>query len=272
MPQPDPPPSNFSEYADFIAPTFLLGPNLGRYRFAMSLQWDALGDAASYAVRERFPLTCGDDALPYLQQDRQIDRGPNEPRPSYQQRLIEWLDLWRVAGGAPSVLRALSSYFLPGSADIETVNDTTEDDLTAWNTNATDPPTHIVANPGNWNWDDTRVPGRAWVIIYNGPWAQSVTWGGGQRWGDGWCYGFNGNVDVAQTLRMLVGKWKAAGCSVPFIIIAFDPSWFVPTLPPGSPLLPDGTWGDAWKVITVGGERIYVQSRTETAIYIDGVP
>jgi hypothetical protein len=73
-------------------------------------------------------------------------------------------------------------------------------------------------------------------------------------------------------IRSQVAKWKADGCSVPFIIIAFDPTWFVPTLPPGSPLLPDGTWGNWSKVVLVGGVRTRVQARTETAIYITGVP
>lgn len=268
--QPNPPPANFSDYVAFISPTFLLGPNLSRYMFGMSVQFDALGDAASYAMRARFPLTAPDDALPYLQQDRQIDRGPNEPRASYQQRLIEWMDLWRVAGGAPSVLRALSSYFLPSTTTVETVNDTTQDNLTAWDVSVagSDPPTHYLESPGNWDWDGQRIPGRAWAIVYNGPWALTQTWGDGSVWGDN---DVTPTADEAASLQSLVGKWKAAGCSVIWIIIAFDPSWFVPTLPAGDPLLPDGQWGPWYKVEIVLGARTYVPSRTATALYVSGV-
>lgn len=274
MTQTNPAPPNFSGQYEWISPTFLLGYFGSRYTFAMSILYDAVGDATSYAVRARFPATAPDDALPVLSSDRQIDRGPAEGRASFEARLVAWLDLWRVAGGAPAVLRAMGTVLLPSATTIETVNDTTEDNLTAWDVsvNAADPPTHYLESPGNWDWDSLRVPGRAWVIFFNGPWAQTPTWGGGQTWGDGWCYGWDAPETTARFIRSQVAKWKAAGCSVPFIIIAFNASWFQPTLPPGDPLLPDGTWGNWSKVVVQGGRRVRVQARTDTAIYITGVP
>jgi len=265
-----PDPQNFADTVYFLSPTFLQGYFGSRYMFCMAIMYDALADAASLAVRARFPDCAPDDALPYLAQDRQIDRGPNEPRDSYDQRLIQWLDLWRHAGSQPAILQALSSYFLPSTTTVETVNDTTTDDLTAWDVSVAgaQPPTHYLDSPGNWDWDGQRVPGRSWVIVYNGPWAQTQTWGDGSVWGDD-------NVlmtsEEGGALRGLVAKWKAAGNSVPWIIIAFDPSWFVPTLPPGSPLLPDGQWGPWYKVEVVAGARTYVPSRTSTALYVSGV-
>lgn len=268
-----PAPPNFSGQVYYLSPSYLQGYFGSRYMFALALQFDAMADAASYAVRARFPTHAPDDALPVLSSDRQIDRGPSEPRESFEARLIAWLDLWRRAGSAWAVLTAFESYFLPSSTTIETVNDTTTDDITAWNvqTDLAGPPVHYQESPGNWDWDGQRIPGRAWVIVFNGPWAQTQTWGDGSRWGDGKVWGFNGTTAVAQFFRSQLARWKAAGCSVPYIIIAFDPSWFQPTLPPGSPLLPDGTWGPWYKVETIAGARTYVPSRTSTAIYIDGV-
>ncbi len=270
-----PDPKTHTEAVEFLSPTFLLGPNGAAYMYTMALQFDALDDAASYAVRERYPATCSDDALQYLQQDRQIDRGPNEGRPSFEARLRQWLDLWRTAGGAPAVLRALDSYFLPSTVEIETVNDTTADNLTAWDVNTSDPPDHYLESPGNWDWDGMPTPGRSWVIIFNGPWAQTPKWGDGHKWGDGTCWGFNGTVDVAVTLRNLVAKWKSGGCSVPWIIISFSnaATWFSHSFALPSAGLPDGTWGN-WGTVTVdgSGRRVYTPSRTSTAIYISGVP
>jgi hypothetical protein len=265
-----PNPPTFADQVYAGSPTFLQGYFGSRYMFCMAVMWDALSDAALLAVRARFPDCAPDDALPYLAQDRQIDRGPNEPRASYNQRLIEWLDLWIHAGGQPSILQALSSYFLPATTTIETVNDTTTDDLTAWDVSVAgvQPPTHYLEDPGNWNWDDQRIPGRSWVIIYNGPWSLTDTWGDGSVWGDA---DVTPTAEEAGALRAQIAKFKAAGNSVIWIILAFDPSWFVPTLPPGDPLLPDGQWGPWYKVEVVAGARTYVPSRTATALYVSGV-
>lgn len=269
-----PAPPNFAGQVYYLAPAYLQGYYGSRYMFSMAVQFDALADAASYAVRARFPTHAPDDALQVLSSDRQIDRGPSEPRASFEQRLIQWLDLWRRAGSAWAVMTALESFFLPGSGTVETVNDTTSDDITAWNvqTSSDGTPVHYQVEPGNWNWDGQRIPGRAWVIIFNGPWAQSQTWGDGSTWGDGKVWGFSATDAEVRFLRSQLAKWKAGGCSVPYIIVAFDSSWFQPTLPPGDPLLPDGTWGPWYKVEVVAGARTYVPSRTSTAVYIDGVP
>ena len=277
----DPIPQTFAEEGYWLSPTFLQGPTGQAFDFAMWIQYDGLADACSYAVRARFPDCCPDDAFPWLAADRQIDRGPNEPIDSYSARLRQWLDLWAVAGGAPSVLRAISAFLLPGSYTVETVKETTADGVyTDWSQSigGADPPTRFLESPGNWNWDGTTedgktrpvTPGRAWVIIYAGPWAKTQKFGDGSKFGDGKTFGSTASRDEVAGISAEVEKWKDDGSIVPWIIVAFDASWFVPTLPAGDPKLPDGNWGNWGKVVTIGGVRQYVAARTGTASYWDG--
>lgn len=236
--------SAFRDYARAISPTSLQGPNGQRLMFTLAIEYDALADSAGYAVRFRFPSLAPDDALPYLALDRQIDRGPNESRASYVQRLIEWLDLWRTAGSQRAILNALSAYLLPGSYTVETVNDSLPvQNVTTWDVSigGADPPTHYQTTPFNWTWDALFVRGRSWVIIYAGPWAQTPLIGG-FKLGDGTVLGFNATVNDAPSIRAEVKKWKSAGDYVSQIIVAFDTAWYQPTHAIGAHM-PDGTWG-----------------------------
>ena len=267
---------SFRNLAQALSPTALKGPNGQKLMYDLAICYDGLADAGGYAVQFRFPTYAPEDALPWLSKDRQITRGPDEPTASFIARLLLWLDLWRNAGSAPSVLRALASYFIgftivEGSTPmtIETVNDTVGGG-NAWNFGPLDPPNNLFADPPNWNWDGNDYPGRAWVIIYNGPWAQTIEWGG-FSWGDGTCWGSTATSSDGGSIRALIAQWKTAGCFVPEVIVAFDGTWFIPGLPPGDPKLPDGNWGGWGKVSVIGGVRTWVPSRTSTAIYLGSV-
>ena len=87
----------------------------------------------AYAVRARFPDCAPSDALPWLAIDRQIDRGPNEGETSYRARLKLWLDLWRHAGSAQSVITALEVWW-GGGVEISTVAQSQPGIGTAWDT------------------------------------------------------------------------------------------------------------------------------------------
>lgn len=273
------PTTNFRNLAAQLAPTYLSGPWGTKWLYTHAIIFDTIAEAASFAAMCGNPSRSPTDGLPWLQLDRQIDPGPHEPEASVRARLAQWLDLWVVAGSQRAILRALGSYFIgftivegASPITIETVNDSTAVavGVTAWDVGPADPPTHVLADPGNWNWDGAVVPGRSWVIVFNGPWAQSRTWGDGGTWGDGHVWGSNMSVNDASSLRALVAKRKAAGNSVAWIIVAFDPTWFVATLPPGDAKLPDGNWGTWGKIATIAGVRTYVPARTSTAIYING--
>lgn len=237
------PPSNIAEMSDQIAPSWLSGPTAQKFRYCMSLIWDGVDDGAAYAVRARFPLCAPDDALPFLSSDRQIDQGPGETQDSYRVRLTEWLDLWRQAGSPQAVMEALDAVFEPNALTIETVNDSIlSADITSWSvaTLGVVPPTQTNIAPHNWNWDGFSWPGRSWVIIQNGPYAQTPLWGA-FRWGDGTRWGFNADPNLGAAVRGQIAKWQDAGTAVWQVILAFDNTWFLPNSV--SAKLPDGSWG-----------------------------
>lgn len=291
--------TTFRDQSDAISPPWLNGATGKAYRYSMSVMYDALADAGSYAVRFALPTYAPADALPWIQLDRQVDQGPNEPIASYTIRLRQWLDLWRVAGSARAVLRAITSYMTPLTTTIETVNDAVGG-VNAWNTSVagSDPPTYVTTAV-IWNWDNSDQPGRAWVVIYNGPWAQSPTWGS-FHYADGTCYGATFTTGDGGSIRGLVKKWKTGSCVVPEVIVAFDATWFLPTSITAK--LPDGTYGhwgkiqasttgnvsEQWgQVVTVGTTRTYqpkvshtvvsgtfrayIPARTSTACYLGPV-
>lgn len=254
MTTPAPTSTIFRAQAYALSPTYLQGPWGTKWIYSHSIIFDALADGAAYAVLTGMPSFAPLDGVPYIAQDRQIDQGPNESTLSFRIRLQQWLDLWRNAGMQRAVLRSLTSYLTPGSYTIETVNDTIAigaNSYTAWDQSigGADPPTHFEESPGNWDWDGLQIPGRSWVIIFAGPWAQTPVLGGFNV-GDGTVLGFDGTVNDAPSIRALVRKWKSAGNYVSQVILAFDATWYDPTLPPGDPKLPDGTWGTWGKVST----------------------
>jgi hypothetical protein len=252
------------------SPTYLQGYAGQRYGYTLAVMWDTLGDAMAYAVRARFPDCCPSDALPYLAIDRQIDRGPNEAEASYRARLKLWLDLWRHAGSARSVITALEVWF-GGTYEIETVAQS-QAVGTAWDVYnpATQQITHQLVSPANWTWDDTGVAPRAWVIVQGGGYSPTTeAYGSGSTWGNGEVFGISGSPgELAPWLRNQIRKWSSAGGQVPWIIMSWDPTWFQPTSPANK--LPDASYGDWAKVDTIAGVRVYVAARTPNASYING--
>lgn len=261
-------PQSFRDLWYAYSPTYLTGYQGQRYGATLAVMWDALGDGMAYAVRARFPDCCPSDALPWLAIDRQIDRGPNEAEASYRARLKLWLDLWRHAGSAQSVISALEIWW-GGGVEIETVAQS-QSVGTAWDyTMGSGTVTHQLVSPPNWTWDDTDVAPRAWVIVQGGGYAPStLVYGAGVTFGNVYCWGINAPTSFAPWVRSQVAKWQSAGAQVPWIIMSWDPTWFQPNSPAAK--LPDASYGDWAKVDTVGGVRVYVPSRTINASYMNG--
>ena len=278
--------TNFRDYVQdpLSVPSWLRGPVTGPFMVSMAVQFDALVDACAYAIRARFPGSAPDDAFVWIQQDRQIDRGFQEPLSSYIVRLIQWLDLWRLAGSAYAVLLALLGYLTPDQIQILHVSNTGVWD--GYNANAgASPPTNGILSSGfvppfhidpgaAWNWDGrTWQWWRFWVILFPDPalYTQGTTWGA-FHYGDGTLYGLGGPLATSGTgpsLKALVKKWKTLGAFCPSIILAWDPTWLLPSSPSGK--LPDGTWGEVWKVVTLAGVRQYAIARNQAvATCIDG--
>jgi len=265
--------STFRDLAYDFSPAYLQGYQGQRYVLVLSMYYDMLGDAAAYAVRARFPLTAPSDALPWLASDRQIDRGPSESVEAYNIRLVAWLDLWRRAGSAASVIGAIAAYSA-GLYEVETVAESlTAPSLSSWD--VYDPATTQTTNqhvaPANWDWDSRGERGRAWVVIQGGGWTQLGPVWGAFTWGtssSSACWGFSGNATELPFIRSQIAKWRTAGVRVPWIIMSWDATWFQPTSPAGK--LPAGDYGTWGKVVVSGGSRVYVPARTANASYANG--
>ena len=196
------------ETGDSISPTYLSGPVWMRYRYSFSVILDSLTDSAAMAVRAAIPSLAPDDALPWIAQDRQIFQGPSETRAGYIARLIQWLDLHRLAGASTSVLLSYLAWLTPLAPQISTVQTSVKggilnQPITVWRTyvagSAPFPPGQTIPTPpdiltqlvANWDWDGASQPyyypwvrWRSWIVIQsNGaqaPWpAPTTTWGTG---------------------------------------------------------------------------------------------
>ena len=186
-----------------LYPTYMQGPVWSRYLYSLDIMHDDCVDTAAYAVRARFPQLAPFDALPWLAQDRQIFQGPSETATSYVQRLLQWLDLWRLAGNPTSVLLAFLAWLSPLTPQVQTVTSWAgASPGTVWQTYVAGstpfpagqtiptPPNLLTVATANWDWDGASQPyyypwmrWRTWVIVSSfagSPWpAPTKTWGSG---------------------------------------------------------------------------------------------
>jgi hypothetical protein len=261
---------------DGIAPPWLSleSPGIGRgLRYAFNTMLDGLQVLCRLGVRARFPQYAAQDALTLIGKDRVIDQGFAEPAAAYAVRLQAAPDTWATAGNPWSVLRNMLGIVAPVAMTVRLVTSTS-----VWNSMG-DSAAPVTGLPvwdyyppsPNWDWDgDQSSWWRFFAIIYppSSLWTYGSTWGDGNVWG-----GYSGSwgltadpVSVAQ-VRKQVATFKNAGTVCAWIIYSLDTALFAPTLAPGDPDLPDGTWGN-WSKL-VGYTR--VQSRDTNARYATGV-
>ncbi len=227
--------------------------------------YDAGAQRIHLGIKARFPGGGSTaDSLTYLGRDRQIVRGPTEPRTGYELRLQRAFDDWKLAGNAWAVLEQLRAYLTPHECKVSLVNNHGR-----WRTIEADG-TRTRDNTSAWNWDgSTEQWSRYWILIYMTgsplmPWQRAATWGSGQLWGTaGKTWGSSATPEEVQAVRRIVSTWKHAGSRCVNICICFD-STLGPdaTSPPG----PDGLWGNWSK--NVGG--VQVPARSSSAIYWRG--
>lgn len=291
--------TTFRDLWQSLSPPWLQGYYGLRLGYTLGIQYDALWICFAYSIRFGLATYAPYDAFTWLAQDRQIQRGENEPLANYAVRLREWLDLWRLAGGAASIMQGMYSYIGPTyNLTIEHVkqmrvssNAYATTDVSDWDVFTNGADVNVQESPHNWDWDsngkdpaDQRFDQvslatgvgppswRTWIIIYAGTrWVQDGTWGSGGLWGDGGTWGSNMTQQESASLRAQWVQWKGAQSLGQWIILAFDPTWFVYSSAQGSAKLPNGTWGRHGSVQTIGGVSVYAPSRTSTAIYLDGV-
>lgn len=226
------------------------------------------------------------DAVPEIAKDRVMFRGFFEPVAQFVGRASVYRQFWKAGGNPIAILRAVAGVWGPNAPKMRLVRNFGWADAEApiaksrWTTLETDGTiTEHIANPANFNWDGQNVPHRAFLIVY----ADKLVTADEGTFGDGSSvYGetgvrFDGIRDkrtigsdafseYVQRSRACLDAIKPASVIVPNIIVAFDPASFDPTAAPGSPGLPDGTYGRDMKLVLGRG----VRSRMTTARYWKG--
>lgn len=238
-----------------------------RFLYCLVAPLDAGVQAALEGLQAHYPGQGTPTALPLIGRDRRILRGFIESDDSYAARLRGWLDDWRIAGEAFSLMRQIRGYLTPHPVLLRTV-----DNNGNWFTLREDGSTEVVQTQpaSNWNWDGNAALGsRFWLIVYPHPalWTEGAPWGDPAQWGGVWgipsrSWGTTATQDQIASIKTVIQQWKPAHARCSHVIIAFDPASFDPTLSPGAPL-PDGTWG-IWHKIELG---VAVPSRLQSARY-----
>ena len=234
--------SSLRDLCFVISPAWLKRINGGTLMQAFSAPLDALVARTNEGVKARFPGYGANDALGYIGNDRQIERGPSQSNSGYAGQLSAAFDTWRNAGGARTILSQLRYYFAP---DVGPVMRTVSDRAT-WHD--WDPNTGITTKTttaGNWNWDGTTKKWRAWVIVEGSTYIGPRLIGEPPPIGEG-TIGTDLSVEAALTVKRIVKKWMRASC-LTMIIVTFDTDTFEST--DSSPPNPDGSGDDPdWRL------------------------
>ena len=252
------------------SPPWLADGVAEKFLYVMGLTVDGFLDGANESVKARMPGVGDPSALKYIGSDRVIARGEGESDESYAARLQRAFPTWREAGGAGAILRQFLA-FLQQPILARTISNTAAWDWieagAVQNQDGNLPVLHYLSPTNNFNWDgDTTSWWRAWVILYSDsgvPWSSEGTWGDGQVWGDGGVWGLTATDSEVRSLRLILGQWKAAHNSVPWIIVVLDDDAL---FDPFGASTPDGTWG-AWSTDVAA---VRVPSRASDCRFIDG--
>lgn len=228
------------------------------------------------------------DAVPLVARDRNLPPGFVEGAKNYFRRAASWRQLWKASGRVRPMLECLAAVWGPSPPKMRVVREFgwAVDGIykARWTTRNSDGTyENHIANPSNWDWDGDHLPCREWVIIY----APTLTpvmgedglyngllvpvWGDSGTRGDGTfdkkTIGTTAWREYVTRTQHVIDLFKPAHVKVQNIIIAFDPASFDPTAAPGSPGMPDGTWGN-WSKEVAG---VQVRTRLATARYWKGV-
>ncbi|WP_437982917.1 hypothetical protein [Sorangium sp. So ce117] len=240
-----------------------------RYLYATASVLDAGAEVLVQGLQARMPGLGTPTALPYIGRDRRIVRGPAESDAAYGARLVRWLDYWRAAGNAYVLALALQGFLYPEHPRIRIVTRSG-----VWYT--LEPSGELLwhrAEPNNWDWDSLSHPDKAgdwsefWIIIYPPHYTADGDWGDGTSiWEPGEAFGVQTPISNIAAIKALVQQWKGAHTKCVVLILAYDPSSFDPSSPPGAPGMPDGRWGH-WSKDDDTGKR--VKARRDDARYVE---
>lgn len=241
---------------------------------------DVTTQAMLEAVYLRFPSHCPADGLPLHGRARRIPRGPYEDADAYRRRLVQWLDVWRMAGLYAGILYAIQGYLAPTYPRVRLVTRqglwvtleeggsllpidealTLPGDIPPTGGSpyryvppldaATHAPLWFQRNdPALWNWDSLSHPANAtrwwdfWLVIYPGAYDLQGNFDSGLFYDEPTTWGFSEPQGTFDTLRTLVDQFRSAVSFCRAVVFPPDAGDFDPTEAPGAAGFPDGWWG-----------------------------
>jgi hypothetical protein len=271
-----------------LSPTWLQGANGERYLYTPASVADAQCDRVEQGSRAKMPEKCDASCLAYIGRDRSVVRGVGETDASYAARCKTSIYDWHFAGLASGMIRTVLGYISPALPMARMVwASKGGTNLTQWVTahdgaplqTAPDSWSNLSSTPffGDWTWDAIENRRRFWLILYvnatGTPWVTNGrAYGDGSKYGDGHLYGVGTITNAqAETLKTIVGQWKAAHSRCECLVVSLSTALFDPfyetDLPGANSTLPDGTW--AKYGVNVAGN--YQPARSASARYFGSI-
>lgn len=270
---------SFRDLVPTISPPWLQRHYGERLLYAVTLQVDAIAEAAREGVRARAPGSDQQprDALVQIGRDRVIVRGKYESDPVYSTRLQRAFDSWARGASLEGLMRQLQALLLDYDTPVRGITWWAQwARIPSWDA----PIEYEWGYQGAWHWGWTYyLPGEgtnnywdwghAFVVLYPaaGQW-QPATLGSGLMLGSGqWCVGITEPSDVVQAARLVADQWRSATTRVR-VIVSWNADW------PSHPMEPAAVNEQAerdWRINHTVTAGVAVPSRYLGAAYLDPV-
>lgn len=252
------------------------GLNVGfKVLYTFALMGDVLLEQGLEGLRAPWPGKGTPSALPLIGQSRGLVQGETETEVSFATRLRAWLTTWMNAGSTEILAQTIQSY-LGNTPTVRIV-----DRAGQWV--IVDPSGNITLTSSNWNWDGVNghddQPASVtagwwsdiWIVVYPAEWAVQPIQVDGSHTPDpnavlDPAHGIGQAVtpSTASAILSLVSTWKGAHVWVEAIIYTYVSSTFNPLV---AGIMPDGTYGNWYKLTTSGVDSVSVQSRDTASRY-----
>lgn len=214
--------------------------------YSWGVHVDAVGDAAIYGVRRRFPGYDSYDQMALIGRDRKVRRGISEADEVYAARCNRWLDDHLTRGNPYSMLEQLGAHYAANPFPMALV--TRAGVSYYW-----DPATKTISRgfvPGFAPDSSPELWARWWLYFFwPDPITSTDTWGSGGVWGDGGVWGSDFTGVEIQDLRLIPTEWNAAHCTGTLTLYGSGDVWGVP---PGGTWGDPGVWGSDGNSLTIG--------------------
>lgn len=245
------------------------GLNTGfKVLYTFALMADVLLEQGLEGLRAPWPGKGTFSALPLIGQSRGLVQGENELESHFAARLVAWLTTWQNAGSSEVLAQQIQAY-LQNNPTVRIVD-------RAGNWVIVNPDGTVTFTTAAWNWDnvngtDDSPPAITanwwsdlWIIVYPSEWAiQPILAGGGTELDQANGIGQVVAPTSVSAILNLVSTWKGAHTWVRAIIYTYVATTFTP----GGVIMPDGTYGNWYKIVQSGLDSLAVQSRDTASRY-----